>query len=101
MGCCLSKFSSSAVSSKLPTLGGRDAPFQKFVGSTPVGKLSKGSVEEGSGNEASPSSDTHAAEHHRFTAYYGDGSSKDTALRVLRRGVVKFNVNPKQVCIQK
>jgi hypothetical protein len=112
MGCCFS-VKSVLTASKPPRAGviQNGGPFQrfgssgtldempastgKFTGSTPVGKTTVQS--DTSGTEGSPGSDTDAAEFHRFTSYYGNTATEDVSLRILRRGVVKFNVNQKQV----
>lgn len=110
MGCCFSVKSVLTASKTARTGGGAQngASFQRFstleeqpptsgkyTGGTPVGKTTVQS--DTSGTEGSPGSDTDAAEFHRFTSYYGNTATEDVSLRILRRGVVKFNVNQKQV----
>jgi hypothetical protein len=78
MGCCIGKQGGALYSS----------PAGKVLPPSPADELSE-EVGEGSPPDAD-------GEKARFASYYG-GTAEEAQLRALKRGVVKFNVKPKEV----
>ena len=87
MGCCLSKTSGSH-----PTFS-RFSPAGKHP---PPPSPDEGLSAEENGADGGSPPEKDASEKERFTSYYG-GSAEEAELRVLKRGIVKFNVKPREV----
>jgi hypothetical protein len=88
MGCCFGKEKGATLSG-----GGGGNRFSQL---SPTLTLPEGGGDlSGSGGEGSPGESE--ARQARFKAYYGSSSAEEISLRELRRGVVKFNQNFRQV----